>query len=969
MSQGLVSTASGPVSVVLDAEVRNWVRRYGVVFWLDLDGHYSDFVEQLIAARAVGDLPFEVHTFRGSHLELLLAVENLASGTEKTQLLIHLPGFNEDAVSHTPLYELYEAGTRQRKALKTLITDAAAGQVRPDQIEGYLEQNDLTLAGADEWLRSILAAEDDAFGIQLRALTLPGLLDGLLGNDDIARRAASDDGQAAILARLASGIGLADEWAENSLGSARLSRATRPGEALAFAAASWALCVEYVHDLKRDPKGSALAGMRDLPAGVVTACGELAEHLRAHREDFYRRTADETELRLGVEAEDAQASDLGKIDTFRFEEDKVLNAALDAIEAGQWSIALDWAEAHTGERSFWLRNRPERRSAWQLVGDAARLGSCLEQAGESLGTVASLEDAVTRYVKAGAAVDQAHRHLEQRREVLLYSQVAKFERLRPALDLMRQHWRRWANAWAVDFNRVCRQHGFLPDAARQQRTLFDDVVRPLVSDNETTVLFLVDALRYELADELHRMLSGTTATTLRLDARLAELPTITSIGMNALAPVSDAGALKLEFDSKGGFAGFSTGMFRVNDPESRKRAMRDRVGGDTCPSLALSEVLDRDVASLKKSIARAKLVIVHSQEIDEAGEKGAGPAVFDTALQKLRTAWQLLRDAGARRFVFTADHGFLLLDDSARQVSAQEFGRKVDPHRRHVIWPDAKDRAGEVRVPLRELGYETDDLQVIFPETTGVFDTGKSRQRFVHGGNSLQERVIPVFTVQHRGPSGATTSQYAVHAMQAEGVGGMHCISAEVVVSRQKTLEFGGASEIELSVRVPDHPDVQVELCETRKGAKLASGAVVARVGEPFELFFRLTGPSDARVTAELYHAGTDADVAPCVVRDRFTVSVVGRAAAPRGEPKEKPQSDGRQWLQELPEGGIREMFDHLATHGIVTESEAARMLGGARGLRRFSSKLEELAARVPFGIRVDNVSGVKRYVREGHSE
>ena len=87
--------------------------------------------------------------------------------------------------------------------------------------------------------------------------------------------------------------------------------------------------------------------------------------------------------------------------------------------------------------------------------------------------------------------------------------------------------------------------------------------------------------------------------------------------------------------------------------------------------------MTREATSLKQSIARARLVVVHSREIDNAGEKGVGPAVFDQVLQKLRAAWQLLRDAGVRRFVFTADHGFLLLDESA--ATAQPHGRKHRP--------------------------------------------------------------------------------------------------------------------------------------------------------------------------------------------------------------------------------------------------------------------------------------------------
>ena len=59
-------------------------------------------------------------------------------------------------------------------------------------------------------------------------------------------------------------------------------------------------------------------------------------------------------------------------------------------------------------------------------------------------------------------------------------------------------------------------------------------------------------------------------------------------------------------------------------------------------------------------------------------------------------------------------------------------------------------------------------------------------------------------------------------------------------------------------------------------------------------------------------------------------------------------------------------MFEHLAAHGAVTEDEAAAMLGGPRGLRRFALQFEAHAQKAPFAVRIDVVAGVKRYVREG---
>ena len=44
----------------------------------------------------------------------------------------------------------------------------------------------------------------------------------------------------------------------------------------------------------------------------------------------------------------------------------------------------------------------------------------------------------------------------------------------------------------------------------------------------------------------------------------------------------------------------------------------------------------------------------------------------------------------------------------------------------------------------------------------------------------------------------------------------------------------------------------------------------------------------------------------------------------------------------------MRQVFEHLAAHGTVTESEAAAMLGGPRELRRFANRFEEYRRRRP---------------------
>lgn len=944
------------------------MRKHGIVVWLDLDGHYTAMVDRLVEARASGSLPYEVKPFRGSHLDLMMSLEGLVGGAEKTPMVVHLPGFNADTVRQTPVLELYLAGVRYRKNLDTLINEAAGGRVRPEQIAAFQAKGGLSLEGADAWLSAAIADGDSGIGAQLRAMHPSAILVDLLSGGFIAEQVAQGNSDA-VWERLRVATGLSAEWVDHTLPSTQI----RPSDA-AFAAAGWCLCVEYVDDLRRPPMAEILGGMSALPRPVIDTCRAVAAHLRERHRVFYKRTADETEAMLVDEVDAAKAEDLGRVDTFRFEEDTVLEAALACLDTRDWDTAAEWASLRIGSKStlgsYWLRDDPTRQSAWQLIADATALGQAIDRAGEHLTAKGSLDAAIDLYAERGAAVDQAHRHLEQRRLALLYPQLPEFETLRARLDEMRTLWRAWADSWARDFNNLCLSHGFVPEPGRQQRTLFDEVVRPMTQEAGTTALFVVDAFRYEMGDELHRQLAGESSTTVHLKGRLAELPSVTEVGMNVLAPVSTRGKLAPSLsDANGGrIQGFSTGEFWVSDPESRKRAMHGRVGGASCPWLTLEEVVSRDSTSLKRAVAQARLLVVHSVEIDNAGEKGVGPAVFDHVMQKLRAAWRLLRDAGVRRFVFTSDHGFLLLDETAG--SAVTHGRKIDPKRRHVFSAHGADHYGEVRVALADLGYEGVEGHLMFPESTAVFDTGRRSMSFVHGGNSLQERVIPVLTVVHRSAAGGSTVRYTVSASMLDGVAGMHCISGRVELADQHAFDFGGPKEVEVSLRVPEAEDVRVELCQVRGNARIVDGFVLATVAESFELFFRLSGPATSRVQVELYHSSQRFEVTPCVPDARFAVAATRSPSTP---PTAAPSptvemTSAAAWLLDLPEGGVRHVFAHLAIHGAVTEAEASAMLGGPRALRRFAVRFEEFAQKAPFSVFIDVVAGSKRYVREGNS-
>ena len=263
----------------------------------------------------------------------------------------------------------------------------------------------------------------------------------------------------------------------------------------------------------------------------------------------------------------------------------------------------------------------------------------------------------------------------------------------------------------------------------------------------------------------------------------------------------------------------------------------------------------------------------------------------------------------------------------------------------------------------------------MMPEDTAVFDTGRHDMRFVHGGNSLQERLIPVLTLQHRVATGGSSQQFQIEAHQRQGVAGLHCLEIQVKTVEQLALAFGSRNRIELALKCPDDPDLQVELAQARGAAQLNGSVIQAPVGESFELFFRLSGSSQEKVRVEVFHPSATDQVAPCIPDARFQVSALSTAPQrpsevatpdPQPAPATTPESAMPQWLEDLSDDiKIRQLFAHLAAHGAITEPEVAAMLGSPRAARRFALQVDALASRAPFSVRVQVVGEVKRYVKE----
>jgi len=958
---------SGAVSAALEQEILGELRRQGIVVWLDRDNSYTRFVDGLAARRARGDFPFPVIGFRGSFLELLFALEPFGSGIEKQPLLIHMPGFHEDSIRQTPVLELYETGVRFRKALDTLIRETATARIPPTEIESFVATRP-DLEKADVWLTAAISQRTMGLGQVLHEVGPTLLVEALADpKSSLHQRMSAPQPTPEELQTLRNYLhkltGMDDSWIDwNSRARGQSARESLVGlNQVLLPLAAWILCVEYVHDLRRPPHDPRLVPLTKLSSQLVKACCDLVAQLRHDAGDAYVRYASEVEWFFVSELAAMTPDDLGQIDTFREEENRVLSGAVEALRKGEWSKAKAWCDARHGERSFWLQREQIRRWSWSLVAEAAEFGETLARHPRPLGESRNLEQAAERYASGAFEVDRAHRRFEQKRLALLEPRLPHFTALQEVISTLRRAHRSWADSLAKDFARLCKEGGFLPSAHLQQRTLYEQVVHPLTLTSEKVAVFLIDAFRYEMATELLDELKAH-GSSVDLKPRLAELPTITSVGMNALSPVAQGERLTVA----GVFQGFRTGEFTVRKPEDRARAMGMRSIGKAAHLLKLADVCDASTASLTRDVKQHAILVVHSKEIDDAGEANVGLPTFDSTLRQIKAAWHHLQIAGVKHFVFTADHGFLLQDET---TEVRAFGTARDPQRRHIVDEYPRAESGMVPVKLSELGYEALSGYLLLREDTAVFRTGNPGASFVHGGNSPQERIIPVLTVTRKRSEQPGYAEYAVEVEPKSDVMGLHWLRLRVGFAKDRTtsLAFAAAKSIDLTLRAPDHAGIQVVWKEIAGAGSLKGGRLQVPLGEVWtDVFFGLTGPQDDRVRIEIYHADNVERVQAATPEQWYSVS--GQSGATTGQ--ESPQSPAAaSWAEHISDEGIRKVFLHVEKHAVITETEIIGLLGSPRAFRRFSVEFDEYLAKLPFKVRTETGEGGKRYVREGSSE
>jgi uncharacterized protein (TIGR02687 family) len=169
-----------------------------------------------------------------------------------------------------------------------------------------------------------------------------------------------------------------------------------------------------------------------------------------------------------------------------------------------------------------------------------------------------------------------------------------------------------------------------------------------------------------------------------------------------------------------------------------------------------------DLMTLNKDESRAlfrdhDVVYVYHNRIDAIGDKLATEEqVFEAAEDALQEIIRLIKKltaANATNLLITSDHGFLYqnrpIEESDFASCEAEGDEILCQTRRYVIGKGLKETPGLRKFTSAELGL-AGQVEVLIPKSINRLRLKGSGSRFVHGGATLQEVIIPVVEIKKK---------------------------------------------------------------------------------------------------------------------------------------------------------------------------------------------------------------------------
>ena len=471
---------------------------------------------------------------------------------------------------------------------------------------------------------------------------------------------------------------------------------------------------------------------------------------------FLKRWKDSRQFEQGFEALSAKCAevlgielDLGKrdfrelveLDYFRLIDQKIISDLVRAVVA---------RTVTSGDVALWVRQRRqghwygEFRHLYEAIEFAARFVQLL---GEVQLTMDSLSDGIRRYSHSWFQLDQLYRKFTY--HVRMSGQASLMGELSDQVENLysNNYLLKLGDGFQAQVDAALRWEAY---PVIQQKAFFEHWVRPYLRKDKRICVIISDAMRYEIGDELLGLIRQEDRYSAELEPALSTLPSYTQLGMAALLPNksltiadNDTGTVLVDGQSSQG---------TVNRTKILQAALDGR--GQAVKAEDFMQLNRDDSRELLKG---NDVLYIYHNRIDHTGDKmhSEGQA-FEAAEQTLADLIRLIKKltaANANNLLITADHGFIYQDrelDESDFLSDAVSGDDIRYRdRRFVLGKGLSASPAFHHFTSEQLGLDG-DMEVQIPKSINRLRLKGSGSRFVHGGASLQEVVIPVLKVNKK---------------------------------------------------------------------------------------------------------------------------------------------------------------------------------------------------------------------------
>lgn len=373
--------------------------------------------------------------------------------------------------------------------------------------------------------------------------------------------------------------------------------------------------------------------------------------------------------------------------------------------------------------------------------------------------------------------DQLYRHFCENADVSAGHSWDMLKPLREQIEAVYCNWyvHKLAHAWGKFVSGGLLDRWEI-DGVPNEHEFYSRAVKPWLAEKENRRAFVIisDALRYEIAQELTKELNGSYRITADLSSQLGVLPSYTALGMASLLPHD-----RLEYGKKGHVLADGKPTAGLD----QRAEILSNVGGKAIKADAL---LDMKKEQGRAFVSDACVVYVYHDEIDARGDKLPTEGdTFDAARKAIEeladTVRYILNSLNGNFVVITADHGFLFTETHPGEADKSKLTEKpsgtVIAKKRYLLGrnlPEYDDAwHGKTSVTAGADG----EMEFWVPKGANRFHfTGGAR--YIHGGATLQEIVVPVVTVRHLKDKGTKEKTRTKHVI-VQVLGTKHKITAQ----------------------------------------------------------------------------------------------------------------------------------------------------------------------------------------------